>query len=493
MRPGSSSMLMACTIYLLIITPCLSQLVDPQTGCDIDYRIEFLWKCLTVSGLNGLNGQWQANTGRCHTTMYTYTSLDHDGIYLCLLPIHNWVFTRTVCDASVGTLIARCVEEYHTIAKCGQSDWLLSDGMGGEDATTGVKITREYNDCYPTYEPSHDPTNQPTTKQPSPNPTNSPTKQPTKNPTTLSPTPPGTIICGEMDEGDYNGQIITFTVNNPIRGDIRFDASQSLFTIVTMEAIAEFGSVLLDSDIDHDGVISLQDQPAGNYTFSIYGGTQTDVEYSIVTSCTSSDPTNDPSSSPSPAPTDRPLMSLQVQTSASSPAPTASKATTTANSGDNALTVIIASLISIILCVAVVVLVVLIVYLRKKEGVNARVRSMTPDDIKVQEEHVNNIVADIDDVMDDNIDNKDGVMMMDRMMSQDLRNVPLRTLVTKTDIGDTTGNKNKRDKSKDKATVEGERNVDLYDDKLNQVDMGDTVKTRSITNQTTKGDTSPDV
>eukprot|EP01083_Nonionella_stella_P251218 866993_1 len=73
-----------------------------------------------------------------------------------------------------------------------------------------------------------------------------------------------------------------------------------------MEAFPELDPVLLATDGDHDGIISLTGVAAGNYKFSIYGGTETNQVYLVVTSCTSYDPTNAPSGSPSPAPTDGP-------------------------------------------------------------------------------------------------------------------------------------------------------------------------------------------
>eukprot|EP01083_Nonionella_stella_P305876 1068777_1 len=165
----------------------------------------------------------------------------------------------------------------------------------------------------PTDNPSRNPTPAPTpapthnpTPSPTPAPTQAPTDHPTKHPTTRAPTPPGTMVCGEMDVGEYNGEVITFMVSHTARGDITFDASQSQFTILNMEATTELNTVLLDTDEDNDGIIVIEDTPAGNYKFSVFGGTDTGMVYWVMTTCTSYDPTNAPTSSPSPAPTHPP-------------------------------------------------------------------------------------------------------------------------------------------------------------------------------------------
>eukprot|EP01083_Nonionella_stella_P231636 817830_1 len=129
------------------------------------------------------------------------------------------------------------------------------------------------------------------------------------------------MACGERDVGDYDGTVLTFTVNNPVGGDMQFDASQSLFYILTMEAYTELDPVLLATDDDHDGIISLTDISAGNYKFFIYGGTETNQIYLVVSSCTSYDPTNAPSGSTSPAPTDHPTSFPSIAPISHSPDP----------------------------------------------------------------------------------------------------------------------------------------------------------------------------
>eukprot|EP01083_Nonionella_stella_P111155 325910_1 len=178
----------------------------------------------------------------------------------------------------------------------------------------------------PTAFPSSDPTSDPSpapTVRPTQSPTNDPSRAPTKrpspmptlSPTTPKPTPPGTLSCGSIETGEYNGEILRFTINLPHKGDLIFDASASLFDVTAMEALDEERSVLLDADSDNDELITLYDMDNGNYVFSIYGGTQTGVQYEIRTSC----PTPQPSSTPTYVPT---LSPTSNPTRSPTPAPT---------------------------------------------------------------------------------------------------------------------------------------------------------------------------
>eukprot|EP01083_Nonionella_stella_P312305 1116514_1 len=218
------------------------------------------------------------------------------------------------------------------------------------ETTTNGDTTSSYDRCYwdnvylrgivstvqptpnpsnPTHHPTQPPSN-PTktpTNKPTPNPTPSPTlgpshtptNHPTKHPTTRSPTPPGTMQCGGQDVGTYNGQTLIFTVNLPYNGDIQFDASNSNFEVVAMEAhkvLDGSHTQYIGGDMDHDGIVAIQGAVAGNYKFFINGGTQQELTYYVVSTCTSESPTEAPSftptrrpsSNPSISPTDAPIV-----------------------------------------------------------------------------------------------------------------------------------------------------------------------------------------
>eukprot|EP01083_Nonionella_stella_P179046 634425_1 len=157
-------------------------------------------------------------------------------------------------------------------------------------------------DCsYTAYFICNHPDPQTTTESPSLQSASASFNHPTRTPTTQAPTLPGTILCGDMKVGEYNGQILTFIVYLPTKGDITFDASQSKFTIVAMEATTQL-NIILATDVDHDGVISLSNTPAAYYKFVVDGGNEADAIYLIKTSCTSYDPVHIPTTAPIRAP-----------------------------------------------------------------------------------------------------------------------------------------------------------------------------------------------
>eukprot|EP01083_Nonionella_stella_P240552 840840_1 len=96
-----------------------------------------------------------------------------------------------------------------------------------------------------------------------PDPTIKPTNVPTKKPTTPSPTAPGALSCGESDVGPYNGVALNFHTTMPFYGELIFNASGSNFDVIEVEAFTYLG-MLLETDVDHDGIVHLSNAPQGN-------------------------------------------------------------------------------------------------------------------------------------------------------------------------------------------------------------------------------------
>eukprot|EP01083_Nonionella_stella_P228756 810433_1 len=228
----------------------------------------------------------------------------------------SYTLDHTYCgdDTGINALLSSKSDGWDEVNLNAQFTLPMDNGANAIFACLDSTLAPTHNpspapSSHPTHSPSRLPSPSPTeipTRNPTPAPTQAPTDHPTKHPTTRAPTPPGTMVCGEMDVGEYNGEVITFMVSHTARGDITFDASQSQFTILNMEATTELNTVLLDTDEDNDGIIVIEDTPAGNYKFSVFGGTDTGMVYWVMTTCTSYDPTNAPTSSPSPAPTNPP-------------------------------------------------------------------------------------------------------------------------------------------------------------------------------------------
>eukprot|EP01083_Nonionella_stella_P307785 1083102_1 len=162
----------------------------------------------------------------------------------------------------------------------------------------------------PTPKPSTSPTQRPTTtaaptSSPSPRPTtSSPTQKPSKTPTTRSPTAPGTLTCGDVDVGPYNGEPLNFNVAMPFDGQLIFDATSSQIEVTDIEAFTKLGS-LLSIDSDHDGIITLPTSVAGNYKFIVAG--QNTGQYHVNVRCLSDKPTPLPTQPPTKVPTIHPI------------------------------------------------------------------------------------------------------------------------------------------------------------------------------------------
>eukprot|EP01083_Nonionella_stella_P113962 336456_1 len=223
--------------------------------------------------------------------------------------------------------------------------------------TLTVKPTSNPTNATPTGKPTPKPTLQPTsspqqtpsvfpTEMPSrlPSgpptyvPSESPTNKPTKRPTTLPPTTPGSIFCGDQDVvGEYNGQVLEFTVVMMHPGDMSFDMSYSTFIVTAIEAY-DNDNTLLDTDYDGNQAIYLSDKPEGSYKFKILGTQQTGLQYDVRTRCTTASPTPAPSepptNPPSVNPTEPPTKNRVIATDHPTQSPTARPSTVPTRPGD---------------------------------------------------------------------------------------------------------------------------------------------------------------
>eukprot|EP01083_Nonionella_stella_P240551 840838_1 len=159
-----------------------------------------------------------------------------------------------------------------------------------------------------------------------PDPTIKPTNVPTKKPTTPSPTAPGALSCGESDVGPYNGVALNFHTTMPFYGELIFNASGSNFDVIEVEAFTYLG-MLLETDVDHDGIVHLSNAPQGNYKFSMAGNAQNGIYHvsihCIKPSVTPTDgPTSYPTNSPSLIPTVPPSVSPTEPSKTSTDHPT---------------------------------------------------------------------------------------------------------------------------------------------------------------------------
>eukprot|EP01083_Nonionella_stella_P085514 237161_1 len=192
-------LILVASVFYLSLERCFSQVTCGG------------FKCLTFSGLNDanidLNGQWQSDANECWDNVYKYTSVHHPGVHLCHVDSSaNWIFTDTICDNSVGHMLARCWRKRSDIRFCKTEDWRIQNGTGGETTASGASVITNANDCAhvtdnpsnaPTDNPSHMPTNNPSqdptndgivsTPSPSNNPSQFPSTYPTKD-STLDPT-----------------------------------------------------------------------------------------------------------------------------------------------------------------------------------------------------------------------------------------------------------------------------------------------------------------
>ena len=165
--------------------------------------------------------------------------------------------------------------------------------------------------CY-SDRPTSAPTASPTalTAMPTYLPTNMPTVVPTKSPTaiTSNPTPPPTLpqklSCGDRLIGDYNDQALPFDVMMPYKGILTFNATNSNFTITSLNVV--FGTTPLLSDTDHDGVLTLPVSVIGDYIFTIKAASGINKKFDVTILCESENPTPAPTSNPTPAPTSNP-------------------------------------------------------------------------------------------------------------------------------------------------------------------------------------------
>ena len=142
--------------------------------------------------------------------------------------------------------------------------------------------------------PSNSPTNVPTTQ---------PSRDPTQSPSTPAPLPPGSLICGDHLNYNYNDEALNLLVRMSFYGDMTLDASNSTF------AITKFEAPNLGTDDDHDGILTLYDVQGGHdyaVTLEAADGTYGDVVLDIK--CTSDSPTLSPTEYPTTGPTRDPTI-----------------------------------------------------------------------------------------------------------------------------------------------------------------------------------------
>eukprot|EP01083_Nonionella_stella_P012823 36215_1 len=171
----------------------------------------------------------------------------------------------------------------------------------------------------PTPYPTHKPTPNPTSRSidtprrapshiPTPNPTKRPmvvavpTSGPSLKPTTPSPTQPGALACGEEATGTYSSGPLIFDATIAFTGQLIFDARNSNFNVVSVEAFTKLGSYV-GTDSDQDGVVALT-LPPGDYSFSMVG--ERSGVYHVQIRCVSEEPTPSPTQTPIKDPTHAP-------------------------------------------------------------------------------------------------------------------------------------------------------------------------------------------